>query len=369
MSDRSKDSVSNRSLLAHASVEDMQSSAELESLAEYKRILKQIEADQAKLQETRVFLRQIHTAGNLDYITIKNELQESANQIVERINVNDRTLVTLEATPILSNILNREKKKAFERLEQRGKEAFAASRERETQKQKELMQRYQNRLEENRRQREQVSQVPMRVSGESIQRAINNQENLEKKGKHQKIISSMNDKPTDIEPRDRLDKLETRLSIIRLVAIALCVVLLFSLDWLSESVFAHNVLKEHTTIEPYEYVSGTVSTYVCYTTTYGSCYHADYCGALWNSSRKTTVYEAEQRGYEPCTKCTPYEEANILLKEYGYKDVIHTIWVVEPASKFMIWLLGTGGIVLFYFVLTINIRKKINELHKSLGKP
>ena len=67
--------------------------------------------------------------------------------------------------------------------EQRREEALTAYREREIQKQEELMQQYQNRVEENRRKREQakVSQEPMRVSGESVKRAIKKQEEAQKK--------------------------------------------------------------------------------------------------------------------------------------------------------------------------------------------
>lgn len=163
MSERDEYSVSNRSLLANASEEDMQSSDELEALAEYKKIVKQISEDQTKLYETRELLRQIHTAGNVDYISMKKSLHESENRIAERINTNDQKLIDLESTPVLNNVLEREKKKAFERSEQRGKEALAAYRERANQTQKELLQQYQNRIEERRRIREQaqVSKKPV----------------------------------------------------------------------------------------------------------------------------------------------------------------------------------------------------------------
>lgn len=198
------------------------------------------------------------------------------------------------------------------------------------------------------------------VSKEAIQKAIVEEEKIAKRSAP-KAPNTSNNKTL----RDRLDKLETRLSIIKLVAIALCIILIFSLNWLSESVFSHQVLKEYTTQEPYEYISGVVLTYVCYTTTYGASYHADYCGYLWNSSHKTTVYEAEQSGYAPCSKCTPYQKTEITLKNYGVKEIRHTEWETKPASKFPIWLLGTGGVGLFYFLSTVCIKRKINALRKS----
>ena len=59
------------------------------------------------------------------------------------------------------------------------------------------------------------------------------------------------------------------------------------------------------TLEYYDAKGAPISTYVCYTTEYGDCYHAKYCGYLWNSSYKTTVYEARENGYFKCSKCTP----------------------------------------------------------------
>ena len=83
--------------------------------------------------------------------------------------------------------------------EQRSEEALAAYRESEIQKQKELMQQYQQRREEYRRQREQAqaSQESMRVSKESVQKAIIKQEKAERKEAHQKRISLFKDKLTN----------------------------------------------------------------------------------------------------------------------------------------------------------------------------
>ena len=207
-------------------------------------------------------------------------------------------------------------------------------------------------------------QIKERIENkESIQRAIAKAETQAKKP-----IATESNVNKDMEPK-RLDKLETRLSRIRLVAIVLCIILILSLNWLSESVFAHQVCNEYTTQEPYEYVSGSVWTYVCYTTTYGSCYHADYCGYLWSSSHKTTVYEAERRDYDPCSQCTPYEETEIILKNYGFRDVKHTEWGTEPASKFWIWSLGTAGIWGLYFLVILRTKKQLNALRKSLELP
>ena len=73
--------------------------------------------------------------------------------------------------------------------EQRREEALAAYRERENQKQNELMQRYQKRVEENRRKREQekVRQESMRVGKESVQKVILKQEEAKKEETKTKI--------------------------------------------------------------------------------------------------------------------------------------------------------------------------------------
>ena len=43
---------------------------------------------------------------------------------------------------------------------------------------------------------------------------------------------------------------------------------------------------------------------ICYTTTYGNHYHASYCGSLYASRHKTTVYDAKKNGYYDCSKCS-----------------------------------------------------------------
>lgn len=174
MSDRYEDGVSNRSLLARASEEDMQSIAEKELLFEYKKIVKQIDADQEELSKTRYLISQIYSQENSPNYHIKKDLQDSATKIAERINSNDRQLLALQSTPVLQNVLKREKEKAYERERQRGQEALAAYRERANQHQEELMQRYYREREERRRirEQEQASQETATASKESVQKSM-----------------------------------------------------------------------------------------------------------------------------------------------------------------------------------------------------
>ena len=57
-----------------------------------------------------------------------------------------------------------------------------------------------------------------------------------------------------------------------------------------------------------------IDTYVCYTTRTGECYHSGRCQYIRKSSYETTVYEAEQNGYSPCSKCTPRVKTTLMLE-------------------------------------------------------
>lgn len=159
----------------------------------------------------------------------------------------------------------------------------------------------------------------------------------------------------------KLTALEKRLSIIRFIAVVLCIVLVCASSWLGENVFAYEIQETKTIREPYKYVTDTIHTYVCYTTTYGDMYHARGCGYLWNSSHETTVYQAEKRGYEPCSKCTPKEKTVLEVTETRYKDVEQTYTVTKEPTT-LVWLVGTGGIILLYYISTIGLKKRINNL-------
>ena len=158
--------------------------------------------------------------------------------------------------------------------------------------------------------------------------------------------------------------LEKKLTIIQAIVVALCFLWVFASSWLGEGVFAYEVTKTKTVKESYEYVTGTVSTYVCYTTRYGDCYHAGYCGYLWNSSYKTTVYQAEKQGYDPCSKCTPTERTVLELTETRYRDVEKTETITKEPSL-TVWIIGTCGIVLVYRVSTKGLRKRIDSLNTN----
>lgn len=157
---------------------------------------------------------------------------------------------------------------------------------------------------------------------------------------------------------------ERRITSIRNIIIAI------SIAWAILAVplaklFSYEVTEDVTESEEYQYLVGTFQTYVCYITEYGNCYHAKECGYLWNSSYKTTVYEAKEAGYQSCSKCTPTLKTTLALTETRYRDVAKTkIVVKEPV--FLVWLCGTGCLIAVYFVLTIKPRKQRAEVSAEI---
>jgi site-specific DNA-cytosine methylase len=144
-SDRDHDSVSNRSLLAHALESVAQNDIERNKLNEYKSKIALIESEQKKLAEVTDKANEIRfTKGRTAEETKKmKSLEFEAKQIANRINTYDRQLLNLEATSALKAVLEREKKKAYKRAEQKGREALARQREKDAETQRELMNRYQ----------------------------------------------------------------------------------------------------------------------------------------------------------------------------------------------------------------------------------
>ena len=148
-SDRTTDSVSNRTLLANALESVAQNDIERNKLNQYKQKIALIESEQAKLAEVRAKIKELSFAkGARDTKAIKN-LQFEANQTANRINTYDKQLLNLESTKALKDVLQREKQMAYKRAEKRGKEALSAYREKATKTQRELMTRYQESRKKN----------------------------------------------------------------------------------------------------------------------------------------------------------------------------------------------------------------------------
>lgn len=67
---------------------------------------------------------------------------------------------------------------------------------------------------------------------------------------------------------------------------------------------------------------------VCYTTTYGDCYHASYCSSLYASSHKTTVFDAKRNGYIDCSRCS-VGELDISYKHHYLWSIIGSVSVLS----------------------------------------
>lgn len=154
--------------------------------------------------------------------------------------------------------------------------------------------------------------------------------------------------------QEKHNRAEKRISVLFKITIALCIALMFFAEPLAERFFSFEVTE-------------TIDTYVCYTTTYGTRYHAGGCGYLWNSSHETTVYYAEKHNYSPCTKCTPTESITLKLTEKFYWNITKTK-MSKTSPNFMIWLCGTCCLFVGYYGLTITPRKKRNAARAEMKR-
>ena len=123
--DRTEDSVSNRSLLANAFEGMAQNDIERNKIQEYKSKISLINAEEKKLRELNAQIKELSFAkGPKDTKKLK-ELRFDANQAANRINTYDKQLLRLEASQPLQDVLAREKKRAYSKAAQRGREALA----------------------------------------------------------------------------------------------------------------------------------------------------------------------------------------------------------------------------------------------------
>ena len=142
--DRAEESVSNRSLLANAFEGVAQNDIEKSKIQEYKGKISLINAEERKLNELNEQIKELSFAkGPRDTKKIR-ELQFEANQAANRISVYDKQLLRLEASKPLQDVLTREKKMAYKKAEQKGKDALAAYKEKTAKTQRELLERWQD---------------------------------------------------------------------------------------------------------------------------------------------------------------------------------------------------------------------------------
>jgi hypothetical protein len=142
-SDRDNESVSNRSLLANAFEGVAQNEIEKQKIQEYKGKIDLINAEERKLSKLNQKIKDLSfSKGPKDTKAIRY-LQIEAKQTANRISTYDKQLLRMEASKPLQDVLQREKKMAYQRAEKKGKEALAAYRERATKTQQEMLERWQ----------------------------------------------------------------------------------------------------------------------------------------------------------------------------------------------------------------------------------
>ena len=142
---RDPNAVSNRTLLANALDSIAQNDIEKNKLNQYKNKITLIESEQKKLAEIRAKANEIRFTKGRTPAETKHmrDLDAEANQIANRISTYDKQLLNLESTTALKNVLEREKTMLRKKLDQKGKEALRAQKEKNAKTVKELMTRYQ----------------------------------------------------------------------------------------------------------------------------------------------------------------------------------------------------------------------------------
>ena len=117
-----EEAFSNRSLLANALLDTVQSDIEYKKLDDYKAVIGYLEAEETKLADLK---RKIYEAtfGDGDKSKLK-ELREEARKTEARIDLHDKKLLQLESTTALKNVLERAKKQAYSKALEKGREAM-----------------------------------------------------------------------------------------------------------------------------------------------------------------------------------------------------------------------------------------------------
>ena len=141
-SDRSSDTVSNRTLLAEALEGITLNDIEKTKLADYKANAEKLDAAEARLKEVRAEIKEISfSKGTRDKARL-SALKEEATQLTNRINIYDRRLINLEATSALKGVLDRAKADVKAREKAKAKADLDAYKERSKAREKEIAEAY-----------------------------------------------------------------------------------------------------------------------------------------------------------------------------------------------------------------------------------
>lgn len=121
--------TSPRALLANALEGVTQNEIEEQKLQEYREQIGHLDEQERKLQELNAKIKELSFAsGPRDTARIA-QLREEAQKTANRISIYDKKLLKLEASKPLQQVLDRERKKAYRRAEQKRKDAMEAYRQ------------------------------------------------------------------------------------------------------------------------------------------------------------------------------------------------------------------------------------------------
>ncbi len=115
-SERDDESISNRFLLANALESAAQNDLERKRLQEYKVKIETMNAEEETLDKLNAQIRELSFAsGPRDTKKIR-ELRDEAIKVSNRLTIYDNQLLRLEASAPLRSIVERSKKKAYEKV-------------------------------------------------------------------------------------------------------------------------------------------------------------------------------------------------------------------------------------------------------------
>lgn len=140
---RQTESMSNRSLLANALESAATNDIEKKYLENYKEKISLLDAEEKKLADLKRQIKEMSfTKGKKDVQKLK-VLNSEKTKTENRINTYDKQLLKLEASKPLEELLQREKRKAYKRAEQKGRQALNKLREEKNARYNETVKRYQ----------------------------------------------------------------------------------------------------------------------------------------------------------------------------------------------------------------------------------
>lgn len=142
-------STDSRSILASALESTAQNDVEKGKLAQYKEKIALMNEQQNHLVEINAEIKKLSFAKGKRDAQKLSKLRQEATKTVNRINIYDKQLLSLESTKVLKDVLERERTKARKAAETKAKEDLAAYRQRAIAEQRGIMERYRDRMHEN----------------------------------------------------------------------------------------------------------------------------------------------------------------------------------------------------------------------------